>query len=96
MHVDALPSQHRDARKSLLIKRRTARRSTSKPGFESICALSPLGYEAKKRLSFRYLGLINTTLRLIGARIDLGEQVAVLDELAFLEVDADQLSRDGL
>jgi hypothetical protein len=47
-------------------------------------------------LSFRYLGLINPTLRLIGARIDLGEQDDVLDELAFLEVDADQLSRDGL
>jgi hypothetical protein len=47
-------------------------------------------------LSFRYLGLINPTLRLIGARIDPGEHVAALDELAFLEVDADQLSRDGL
>ena len=33
-------------------------------------------------------------LRLIGARIDLREQIAFLDELAFLEVDADQLSRD--
>jgi hypothetical protein len=55
-----------------------------------------LDMKPKKRLSFRYLGLINPTLRLIGARIDLGEQVAVLDELAFLEVDADQLSRDGL
>jgi len=55
-----------------------------------------LDMKPKKRLSFRYLGLINPTLRLIGARIDPGEQVAALDELAFLEVDADQLSRDGL
>jgi len=55
-----------------------------------------LDMKPKKRLSFRYLGLINPTLRLIGARIDPGEQVAVLEELAFLEVDADQLSRDGL
>jgi hypothetical protein len=29
-------------------------------------------------------------LRLIGARIDLGEQIAFLDELAFLEVNVDQ------
>jgi hypothetical protein len=55
-----------------------------------------LDMKPKKRLSFRYLGLITPTLRLIGARNDPGEQVAVLDELAFLEVDADQLSRDGL
>ena len=29
-------------------------------------------------------------LRLIGARIDLGEQIAFPDELAFLEVNVDQ------
>ncbi len=33
-------------------------------------------------------------LRLIGARIDLGEQIAGLDRLAFLEVDAYQQPRD--
>jgi hypothetical protein len=96
MHVDALPSQHRDARKSLLIKRRTARRSTSKPGFQSICALSLLGYEAKKEIVIPIPRSDQPHPALIGARIDPGEQVAVLDELAFLEVDADQLSRDGL
>ena len=49
-------------------------------------------FEVDLVVSQRRLRLVE--LRLIGARIDLGEQIAFLDELTFLEVDTDQQSRD--
>jgi hypothetical protein len=49
-------------------------------------------FEMDLVVSQRRLRLVE--LRLIGARIDLGEQIAFLDELTLLEVDTDQQSRD--
>ena len=46
------------------------------------------------RLVQRLLGDRLVELRLIGGRIDLGEQVAFLDVLAFLEIDAEDVAID--
>ena len=46
------------------------------------------------RLVLRLLGDRLIELRLVGGRIDLGEHVAALDVLAFLESDADELAVD--
>ena len=49
VHVDALPSRHRDARRSLLIERRTARRWTSIQGFDvTACSQCRFGYESRR------------------------------------------------